>query len=224
LLSVDDWSIITQYVELPKPLKRATILLQGHVSTTAKGERPVKGAIWQVLPVFESMMSAFERARELYLPRVTLNHRSQQADSPPSAPSSPLATQSPTPVRTTRSSQSIPIPRSFAPIDSSASQNEPIVSEENMRELDDAEKDGPTESEKHFSTNINLAWQKLDIYFTKTDATPIYRIAVVLHPRMKWRWFDRYWAKKPLWRTAATKAVEALWKQSIQIGRWGSTR
>jgi hypothetical protein len=192
LLSADDWSIITQYVELLQPLKRATILLQGHVSTSAKDDKPVKGAIWQVLPIFETMMSAFEQARERYLPKATLSHRSQQADSQLSAPSSPLATPSPTPVRTTRSSQSIPIPRTFAPTDSSASQNEPIVSEEQTTEPDDAEDDGPSESQKHFSTNINLAWQKLDVYFNKTDATPIYRAAVVLHPRMKWRWFERY--------------------------------
>jgi hypothetical protein len=45
LLSADDWSIITQYVELLQPLKRANILLQGHISTTAPNDRLVKGAI-----------------------------------------------------------------------------------------------------------------------------------------------------------------------------------
>jgi hypothetical protein len=72
------------------------------------------------------------------------------------------------------------------------------------------------ESENHFSTNINLAWQKADSYYTKTDASSIYRAAVVLHPRLKWRWFDRYWAKKPLWRKAAKEAVAALWQQYKQ--------
>jgi hypothetical protein len=73
------------------------------------------------------------------------------------------------------------------PTDSSASQNEPTVSEEQTTESDDAATDGTSESQKHFLTNINLAWQKLDTYFNKTDATPIYRAAVVLHPRLKWR-------------------------------------
>jgi hypothetical protein len=73
-----------------------------------------------------------------------------------------------------------------------------------------------TESEVHFSTNINLAWQKLDAYYNKTDATPIYRAAVVLYPRLKWRWFDRYWAEKPLWRRAAKEAVAALWEHYKQ--------
>jgi hypothetical protein len=69
------------------------------------------------------------------------------------------------------------------------------------------------ESQKHFSTNINLAWQKIDTYFIKTDATPIYRAAVVLHPRLKWRWFGKYWAKRPEWIKAARKAVDDLWEQ-----------
>jgi hypothetical protein len=46
--------------------------------------------------------------------------------------------------------------------------------------------------EKHFNYNLNAAWQKLDDYYTRTDATPIYRLAVVLHPRLKWRWFERH--------------------------------
>jgi hypothetical protein len=214
LLSADDWSIITQYVALLRPLKLATVLLQGHVNTSAPNEKAVKGAIWQVLPIFDSMMSAFELARERYLPQEMLNNRSsQQVRTQPFAPSLSLTTPSPTPIHTIRRSQSIPVSRISASIDSSTSQNEPVVSEEQTRKLNDALTMSTTESEVHFSTNINLAWQKLDAYHNKTDATPIYRAAVVLNPRLKWRWFDRYWAEKPLWRRAAKEAVAALWEQ-----------
>jgi hypothetical protein len=128
ILSADDWSIITQYVELLQPLKRATVLLQGHVSTAAPGEKLIKGAIWQVLPIFESIINAFELARERHLPKETLrSQRSEQVDTQPSAPSSPLTIPSPTSARIIRSSQRIPIPRISAPTDSSASQNEPVV-------------------------------------------------------------------------------------------------
>jgi hypothetical protein len=127
----------------------------------------------------------FKQARERHLPKATLDQRSQQADSQLSAPSPPLATLSLILVRTTRSSQSIPIPRTSVPTDSSASQNKPTVSEEQTTESDDAATDGTSESQKHFLTNINLAWQKLNTYFNKTDATPIYYAAVVLHPRLK---------------------------------------
>jgi hypothetical protein len=67
--------------------------------------------------------------------------------------------------------------------------------------------------EHHFNHNINAAWQKLDDYHNRTDATPIYRAAVFLHPRLKWRWFERYWETKPMWITAARKAIANLWSE-----------
>jgi hypothetical protein len=45
VLSTNDWSVITQYVELLKPLKDATLLLQGYISTTSKGAKAVRGGI-----------------------------------------------------------------------------------------------------------------------------------------------------------------------------------
>lgn len=69
------------------------------------------------------------------------------------------------------------------------------------------------ESQKHFTTNINLGWQKANLYYAKTDSTPIYRAAVVLHPRLKWRWFEKYWKNKPQWREDAVTTVTALWHE-----------
>ena len=107
----------------------------------------------------------------------------------------------------------MPIPWISAPTNNSLSQNTPIVSEEQSYGSDDASSEGMIKSETHFSTNINLGWQKADAYYTKTDAVPIYRAAVVLHPRLKWRWFERYWATKPQWLKAAREAVDKLWEQ-----------
>ena len=161
VLDADDWSVIAQYVALLRPLKEATMLLQGRVSTTAKGEQLVKGAIWQVLPIFEVIMNSFEEARQRYLPAETLESQRLQHDSPqPSAPSPPLSTPSPMPARITRSSQSIPIPQTLAPTDGSATPIAPIVAEEQMRDYLEAETfdiSTNAESQKHFSTNINLA-------------------------------------------------------------------
>jgi hypothetical protein len=61
--------------------------------------------------------------------------------------------------------------------------------------------------------NLNAAWQKLDDYYTRTDATPIYRAAIFLHPTMKWRWFERYWGLKPDWIAAARVAIDNLWSE-----------
>ena len=65
-LNNDDWQVIAGYLKLLKPLKDATMNLQGNVNTTSKHGRPVKGAIWQVLPIFEEILRAFEEARERY--------------------------------------------------------------------------------------------------------------------------------------------------------------
>jgi hypothetical protein len=46
--------------------------------------------------------------------------------------------------------------------------------------------------QRHFSANIWQGWKKLDKYYDKTDVTPIYRVSVLLYPRLKWRWFERY--------------------------------
>jgi hypothetical protein len=56
--------VIAGYLKIMKPLKDATMKLQGNVNTTSKQGRPVKGAIWQVLPVFEEILRSFEDSRE----------------------------------------------------------------------------------------------------------------------------------------------------------------
>jgi hypothetical protein len=38
-------------------------------------------------------------------------------------------------------------------------------------------------TEHHFSTNINLGWQKLEQYYARLDQSPIFCAAVVLHLR-----------------------------------------
>jgi hypothetical protein len=217
VLDADDWGIIARYVELLRPCKEAAMLLQGHVGTATVRGTAVKGAIWQVLPVFESLMLAFKNARERHKPAETLaSQRSEQANTQPSATSSSPTTPSPIPLRTIRSSQVLPITRTSAPTFRPSSQSAGSLADEQTTETSQTQGlsiDQSAESEKHFSTNINLGWQKLNTYFEKTDTTPIYRAAVVLHPRLKWRWFERYWESRPDWIAAAREAVAALWSE-----------
>jgi hypothetical protein len=64
----------------------------------------------------------------------------------------------------------------------------------------------------HFRHNVNLAWMKLDKYYTMTDNSPIYMAGVVLHPRMKWAFVDKHWSDKPDWRVRAKGSVQSLWE------------
>ena len=65
-------------------------------------------------------------------------------------------------------------------------------------------------SQHHFTTSINLGWQKLNDYYSKLDETPVYVAAVVLHPRMKWRYLEKRWTNEG-WLVRAKKAFNSLW-------------
>lgn len=54
-LSANDWQVITEYMEVLLPLKEATKRLEG----CGKGD--AFGAIYEVIPVFEQLLAAFER-------------------------------------------------------------------------------------------------------------------------------------------------------------------
>jgi hypothetical protein len=212
-LSSNDWSIIASYMAILKPCKVATMKLQGNVSTTARRGIAVKGGIWQVLPIFEDLLRGFEEARERHLPQEsqTLQHAVENA----SPPSSPLNTQSTMARRTTRSSQIQANTRSSAPTDDSAGGIDRLPATKQTAETgatSSAKADGPFLTfEHHFSTNINAGWQKLRSYYERTDLTSIYRVAVFLHPRMKWLWFEKCWETKPTWIKDARTAVNDLW-------------
>ncbi|RYF41222.1 MAG: hAT transposon family protein, partial [Cytophagaceae bacterium] len=199
-LSNDDWHIIAEYVQLLKPLKQATMHLQGNVNTTAKLEQPVKGAIWQVLPAFEEILQGFERARELHQPS-----ESQQLSQLPSLPRSPTAGHK---RRRTRQSSPERAATTSTTTGSSASNTDDSVT---ARHEPESESPGYLTLQRHFSANIRRAWKKLDKYYNKSDVTPIHRAAVLLHPRLKWRWFEKYWKHKPLWIKDAKAAIDDLW-------------
>lgn len=52
---------------------------------------------------------------------------------------------------------------------------------------------------KHFKININLTWKKLEEYYIKLDDTPLYYIAIILYPQMKWEQFEQYQCHWPDW-------------------------
>lgn len=123
-LSVDDWEIIKHYIELLKPCKQATMKLQGNVGTTTRRSRAVKGAIWQVLPVFNDLMKVFEEKRIIHLPA-----ESQQPEKDPAAAPSPRTTLSPVARRATRQSQRAPPSQLSDTTESSADDNTGAIME-----------------------------------------------------------------------------------------------
>ena len=203
-LTPDDWDVITNYMTILKPCKIATMKLQGNVTNNPKGGA-VHGAIWQVLPVFEDLLKGFEEAKQRCLPT--------------EAPLSPPTIQPTARQTNTRRSLRAPVGKASASATTTAMSpgsdiatpaSQSLVVDDFAQSQINADF---TTLERHFSTNINAAWLKLNTYYTLTDATPIYRAAVFLHPRLKWRWFERYWETKPTWIAAARKAVALYWDE-----------
>jgi hypothetical protein len=149
MLSADDWAVITRYVEILKPLKDATVTLEGHIGGRF-------GAIWRVLPLYEKILQHFEDLVQQYPVDKLQNHLSE----------------------------------SLIAFDDSNT-----LTADSLLALPTAS----STAEHHFSLNIKLAWQKLDNYYDKLDNNPLYIAAIVLHPRMKWKWFDKSWHMRPEW-------------------------
>jgi len=166
-LSNDDWSVVVQCTQILKPLKDATMLLQGHVGGKFR-------AIWQVIPQYDKMLTHFEKQVELYPVTEPLKPSDYLTDSLDFSQHVPEATQV----------------------------------------FINSQQDDLSTAERHFATNIKLAWTKLDEYYSKLENTPVYVAAVELHPRFKWKYFEKHWSIHPSWIKEARTAFSRL------LGEW----
>ncbi|KAK8106569.1 reverse transcriptase [Apiospora kogelbergensis] len=69
---------------------------------------------------------------------------------------------------------------------------------------------------EQFRIGINLAWDKLNHYYSKLDETPIYYIALALHPGYGWAWFEDQWEARPGWVAHAKAIVRGVWETEYQ--------
>jgi hypothetical protein len=164
-----------------------------------------------VLLVLGNLLKGFEEARQRHRPAESQNtlHPRDRATLPTL---SPPPTQTPTRRGNMWRSERPPVGKASA--GAIASESEIATPATTLVSVDDfaqSQIEGNFVTlEHHFHHNINAAWQKLNDYYTRTDDTLIYRATVFLYPRLKWRWFERYWESKPQWITAAREAVTDL--------------
>jgi hypothetical protein len=59
-LSAADWAVITEYIDVLKPLKLATKRLKG------RGKGGQYGAIYEVIPIFEYILTYYDQRVTLY--------------------------------------------------------------------------------------------------------------------------------------------------------------
>ena len=98
-LSTDDWAVITRYVEILKPLKDATMALEGHIGGRF-------GAIWRVLPQYEKILLHFEGLVNQYPINESLRYQNHLQISP-LTPATPLPSAAYPPCQTPPSPRSI---------------------------------------------------------------------------------------------------------------------
>jgi hypothetical protein len=63
-----------------------------------------------------------------------------------------------------------------------------------------------------FRIGINLAWDKLEKYYSALDETPIYYAGLALHPAYKWAYFEHTWDTHPEWVDKAKEMVYRVWR------------
>ena len=92
--------------------------------------------------------------------------------------------------RRERRGEDAALPESSEDESSSESDSESSLEEESSSESEESdEEDIEIQEREHFKISINQAWAVLNKYYKLSDETPVYRVAVVLHPRFKIEWF-----------------------------------
>jgi hypothetical protein len=201
----DDWSILPMYNQLLEPLYHATQRLEG------SGGGGSHGAIWQVIPAMERLLTQLEAAKDEYsVVRPTQDYSmvGSQASTMYENQDSRLSvppTRSNTRRGKVKHSQSQPSQSMLPPVlppPPPSTFSEPIKNTLEYRIL---------------CIGVNLGWKKLDEYYQKTDQSPVYVAAVVLHPGLKWKWLEKAWRDRPQWIKEAKNNVHSLWLEYASL-------
>ena len=65
-------------------------------------------------------------------------------------------------------------------------------------------------SDKDFTSRIQKGWEVFDLYYSRTDVTPLYAATLVLHPGRRTEYIKTNWSAK--WIKPNLKKVEKLWE------------
>ena len=88
-----------------------------------------------------------------------------------------------------------------------------LVAYEMLLSLLEKEKKKIRPSESTYTTRLENAWKKLDKYYQRTDDTAAYRVAMILDPRIKMKYFERNWAMKPEWVREAEEKMHEIYQR-----------
>ena len=71
----------------------------------------------------------------------------------------------------------------------------------------------PDSFHQHYKTGVDCGWIKLLEFYTEINETPIYRAAMVLHPRYKYDYFEQNWKKERQWISRMRADVRQFYEE-----------
>ncbi|KJZ69043.1 hypothetical protein HIM_11569 [Hirsutella minnesotensis 3608] len=186
-LSPQDWLLLAEIQSLLKPLYEITMRCQGW----AKEGR--YGALWEVMIGMEYLLNFFEEQKLLF--------------SPPGARADD--------VRNARASTTSRCSPLRAVLDHGRERHLP---EHTRDEYTGAFLQAESLDDDHrrcIQISINNCWSKLDEYYSLLGQSPLYTVAVILHPRWNVSWLEANWTSREqlVWLRDAKSSVRKYFEQ-----------
>lgn len=88
-----------------------------------------------------------------------------------------------------------------------------------LEHLESTAKELQYKPDSYFKTAVDFGHLKMRSYYSRTDLTPAYRAAVVLHPALKFEYFEEKWAENKAWIEDCKTTVKAYWVDYMQQRR-----
>lgn len=75
----------------------------------------------------------------------------------------------------------------------------------------------PSEVWKEYSTRVDAGWLKLTDYHSLIDESPIYRLAIFLHPNYRFEYFEEHWQEYKSWIAKARSAIKQEYERYERV-------
>jgi hAT family C-terminal dimerisation region len=220
-LSSDDWLILAETASILKPFYTQTVRLQ------SRAKDAHHGAIWEVLPAMELILEHLEEQRTIYGKVGEVNDEADNANEADEVDDTLDAVETVEPIdadalppthstrRRRRQPTPPPPPQPRVPQQPEAPACPPRRPRAPPRPNDDVNE----ASRMHLRTAINNAWAKLKTYYERSDDTPVYVAALVLHPGHKWKYVEEKWIDETqrLWIEPTKAKIKQFYEEN-----WGN--
>lgn len=211
-LDSEDWRILAEYTSILKPFYTMTMRHQG------RAKDGTHGALWEVLPSMEFILSHLEEMKTLYadpaiqdelgLDAVVALRNLPASTDPPQGDDEPAIAQN-----TRRRAERRPVnhqpPRQ--------PQQPPTLPPANPHQAEPVP-DLSNNVRSFIRIAINNAWEKIDKYYSISDKSPAYIASFVVHPGHNVRYMENKWKdpRQRLWIALAKERLRVFYEENYK--------